>query len=35
MRVPGITLEREPQIGWSDMLMAYELRGAMIGCNRG
>jgi len=35
LRVPGIRLEREPEIGWSDMLMAYELRGAMIGCNRG
>ena len=35
MRVPGIRLEREPKIGWSDMLMAYELRGAMVGCDRG
>jgi hypothetical protein len=35
MRVPGIRLEREPQIGWSEMLTAYELRGAMVGCDRG
>jgi hypothetical protein len=35
MRVPGIRLEREPQIGWSDLLSAYELRGAMVGCDRG
>lgn len=35
LRVRGIRLEREPQIGWSDMLMSYELRGAMIACARG
>jgi cytochrome P450 len=35
LRVPGIRLEHAPQIGWSDMLMSYELRGAMIACNRG
>jgi len=35
LRVPGIRLEREPQIGWSDLLSAYELRGAMVGCDRG
>ena len=35
LRVPGIRLEQEPQIGWSDMLMSYELRGATIACNRG
>jgi hypothetical protein len=34
LRVPGIRLAREPAIGWSDMLMAYELRGAMVGCDR-
>jgi len=34
MRIPGIRLEREPEIGWSDMLMAYELRGAMVRCDR-
>jgi len=35
LRVPGIRLEHAPQIGWSDMLMSYELRGAMIACKRG
>ena len=35
LRVPGIRLEREPQIGWSEMLSAYELRGAIVGCDRG
>jgi len=35
LRVPGIRLEHAPKIGWSDMLMSYELRGAMIACDRG
>ena len=35
LRVPGIRLEHAPRIGWSDMLMSYELRGATIACNRG
>jgi cytochrome P450 len=35
LRVPGIRLEREPQLGWSDVLLAYELRGAVVGCDRG
>jgi cytochrome P450 len=35
LRVPGIRLERAPKIGWSNMLMSYELRGAMIVCDRG
>jgi hypothetical protein len=35
LRVPGIRLEHAPQIGWSDLLMSYELRGAMIACSRG
>jgi cytochrome P450 len=35
LRVPGIRLEHAPQIGWSDILMSYELRGATIACNRG
>ena len=33
-RLPGIRLERAPDIGWSDMLQSYELRGAMIACDR-
>jgi cytochrome P450 len=35
LRVPGLRLERAPRIGWSEMLMSYELRGAMIACDRG
>ncbi len=35
LRVPGIRLEHAPQIGWSDILTSYELRGATIACNRG
>jgi len=35
LRVPGLRLEHAPQIGWSEMLMSYELRGAMIACDRG
>jgi cytochrome P450 len=34
MRVPGIRLERAPQIGWCEMIMSYELRDAMVACNR-
>jgi cytochrome P450 len=33
-RVPGVRLEREPKIGWCDMLMSYELRDAVVGCDR-
>jgi cytochrome P450 len=33
LRVPGIRLEREPQIGWSEMIMSYELRGAWVACD--
>lgn len=33
LRVPGIRLEREPDIGWSDLLMSYELRGAFVACD--
>ncbi len=31
-RVPGIRLERAPDIGWSAMLQSYELRNAVIVC---
>jgi len=34
LRVPGIRLEREPTIGWCEMLMSYELRDALVACNR-
>jgi cytochrome P450 len=35
LRLRGIRLEKAPQIGWSDLLMSYELRGALISCDRG
>ncbi|MGA2399234.1 MAG: cytochrome P450 [Steroidobacteraceae bacterium] len=35
LRVPGIRLEQAPTMGWNDMLSSYELRGAMIACDRG
>jgi cytochrome P450 len=35
LRVPGIRLEREPQVGWNKMLMSYELRDARVACDRG
>lgn len=34
MRVPGIRLEREPDMSWDDGVMSYELRGATIACIR-
>lgn len=33
-KVPGIRLDRAPDIGWSDMLQSYELRNAVITCDR-
>ncbi len=35
MRVPGIRLVREPTMGWCLDLMSYELRDAVIACDRG
>lgn len=32
-RLPGIRLDRAPDIGWSDMLQSYELRNAVVGCD--
>lgn len=34
MRVPGIRLERAPDIGWCAPLMSYELRNAIVACDR-
>jgi cytochrome P450 len=34
LRLPGIKLEREPKIGWHPMLMSYELRKAIVTCDR-
>ncbi len=33
LRVPGIRLERAPDIGWVDLLQSYELRNAIVACN--
>jgi cytochrome P450 len=33
LRLPGIRLEREPQIRWHEMLMSYELRNAVVACD--
>ncbi|MCB9567709.1 MAG: cytochrome P450 [Myxococcales bacterium] len=35
LRVPGIRLERPPEIGWSSLLMSYELRDAVLASDRG
>jgi cytochrome P450 len=34
LRIPGVALQREPQIGWCEMLMSYELRDAIVACDR-
>lgn len=34
LRVPGVRLERAPDIGWSEMLLSYELRDAVVTCDR-
>lgn len=33
LRIPGIALERAPDVGWSSLLMSYELRGAVVTCD--
>ncbi|HMJ51311.1 MAG TPA: cytochrome P450 [Polyangiaceae bacterium] len=35
LRVPGIRLERAPDMLWNAPLMSYELRNAIIACDRG
>ena len=32
LRVPGIRLRREPDLRWTDVLMGYELRNAVVTC---
>jgi cytochrome P450 len=32
--VPGIKLERDPDISWNDMVHGYELRNALISCDK-
>jgi hypothetical protein len=34
MRVPGIRLERRPRMDWMQAIMGYELRNAIIACDR-
>jgi cytochrome P450 len=34
MRVPGIRLERAPDMGWNEMLTGYELRNAVVVCDK-
>lgn len=34
LRVPGVRLERAPDVTWSDLLMSYELRDAIVACDR-
>ncbi|HTF51351.1 MAG TPA: cytochrome P450 [Pseudonocardia sp.] len=33
LRVPGIRLHREPDLCWTDVLMGYELRDAIVTCD--
>jgi cytochrome P450 len=33
LRVPGIRLHREPDLRWTDVLMGYELRDAVVTCD--
>ena len=34
MRVPGVHLKREPDMGWNPGVQGYELRNAIIACDR-
>ncbi|HEY3883433.1 MAG TPA: cytochrome P450 [Trebonia sp.] len=34
LRLPGLRLRRAPEMTWCDGLMSYELRGAMVTCER-
>ena len=33
-RLPGIRLESEPTILWNPYIQGYELRGAVVACDR-
>jgi cytochrome P450 len=35
LRLPGIRLKREPDLCWTNELMGYELRNAVVTCDRG
>jgi cytochrome P450 len=34
LRVPGLRLERAPDMTWNSQLMSYELRNAVVACDR-
>ena len=34
LRMPGIRLRREPDLGWTSELSSYELRNAIVTCDR-
>lgn len=34
LKMPGIKLERAPDIGWNDLVGGYELRNAIISCDK-
>jgi cytochrome P450 len=34
MKLPGIRLARAPDLGWADFTMSYELRNAIVACER-
>ena len=34
LRLPGITLLSEPQVSWNPFIQGYELRGAIVSCDR-
>ncbi|QZP08497.1 cytochrome P450 [Caenibius sp. WL] len=33
-KVPGLRLERAPDVGWNALITGYELRGALLTCDR-
>lgn len=33
LRVPGLRLARQPDIGWNPLIAGYELRGAVLACS--
>jgi cytochrome P450 len=35
LRVPGIRMEREPDMTWNPIVSGYELRNAIVACSRG
>jgi cytochrome P450 len=35
LRLPGIRFARKPDMNWCEMLMSYELRNAIVACDRG